>query len=98
VAVEEERVVTAERTINLGTEKRLTWFKGEGMGGCVVQGPTVHPVLNPIKLLVRVAEKRWWSKSHPHRTRNYYAWTVLRNKIPPPLETRGGFEISCIKK
>ncbi len=52
------------------------------MGGCVVQGPTVHPVLNPIKLFVQVAEKRWWSKSHPHRTRNYYAWTVLRNDDP----------------
>jgi len=68
------------------------------MGGRVVQEATVHPVLNPINLFVQVAEKRWSSKSHPHRTRNYYAWTVLRNKIPPPLETKGGFEIRSIKK
>jgi hypothetical protein len=49
------------------------------MGGYVVQDPTDQ---NSIKLIVRLAEKRWWFKSNHQRVRNYSAWIVLRNDNP----------------
>ena len=44
--------------LNCAVEKRLTWCKGEGMGGCGVQNPGVQAVQNLIKFSVLVVEKR----------------------------------------
>jgi hypothetical protein len=48
----------ASKFLNCVMEKRLAWCKGEGVGGYEVQNPIVQGALNPIKLFVRVAEKR----------------------------------------
>ena len=37
----------------LASGKRLRWYKGEGMGGPVVQNPAVQAALNPIESYVR---------------------------------------------
>jgi len=50
------------------------------MGGSVVQNPAVQSVLDPIKLYVLVAERNLSSQSPRQITRNYYAWSVLRNR------------------
>jgi RNA recognition motif-containing protein len=50
------------------------------MGGCVVQNPDVQAVLNPIKLSVRVAERKLSSKFPHQKTRSYCAWTVSKNR------------------
>jgi hypothetical protein len=67
------------------------------MAGRVVQERAVQAVLDSIKSIAQVAEKKWSSRSLRHRTRNYCAWTVSGNEILPPpleksvrLETEGG--------
>jgi hypothetical protein len=78
-AAVEDDPVTAEGVISFETEERLTGCKEDGMVRCVVQERAVIADLNPTKLSVQVAGERWLSKFHPQRTRNCYAWIVLRN-------------------
>jgi hypothetical protein len=69
------------------------------MAGRVVQERAVQAALDSIKSTAQVVEKKWLSRSLRHRTRNYSAWTVSRNEIPPRppleksvrLETEGGY-------
>ncbi len=50
------------------------------MGGCEVQNPDVQTDLNPIKLSVRVAERKL-SPRFPHPvTKNYCAWSASKNR------------------
>ena len=50
------------------------------MGGSKVQSPDVQAARNPIKLYVRVAERRL-SPQFPHRmTKNYCVWSASRNR------------------
>ncbi len=50
------------------------------MGGCEVQNPDVPTDLNPIKLSVRVAERKW-SPRFPHpMTKNYCVWNASKNR------------------
>jgi hypothetical protein len=48
----------ASKFLNWVMEKRLAWCKEEGVVGYEVQNLIVQNALNPIKLSVRVAEKR----------------------------------------
>ena len=50
------------------------------MGGPVAQDLAVQSVLNPIKLYALVAGRNLSSQSPHQITRNYYAWSVSRNR------------------
>jgi hypothetical protein len=58
------------------------------MAARVVQERAVQAALDSIKSTAQVVEKKWSFRSPRQRTRNYCAWTVSRNEIPPrpPLE------------
>jgi RNA recognition motif-containing protein len=50
------------------------------MGGSVVQKPAVQNALNPIKLYVRVVERKL-SPQFPHQmTKNYCVWSASKNR------------------
>jgi hypothetical protein len=67
-------------SINPIARERLKWCKGDSVGGCGVQNPDVQAALNPIKLPVQAAEKEL-SFKFPHQiTKNYYAWSVSKNR------------------
>jgi hypothetical protein len=46
------------------------------MGGSVVQKPAVQNALNPIKLYVRVAERKLSPRFLHQMTKNYCAWSA----------------------
>jgi hypothetical protein len=58
------------------------------MGGRVVQNSAVQSVPNPIKLYALVAERNLSPQFPPQITRNYYAWSVSRNR--DIIKTRRG--------
>jgi hypothetical protein len=61
-------------------EKRLPWYKEEGMVGPVVQNPGVQVVLNPIELYVQVAGRKSSSKFPHPVTKSCCVWSALRNR------------------
>ena len=46
----------------------------------MVQNPEVQAVLNPIKLFVRVAERKLSSRLRHQMAKNYCAWSASKNR------------------
>ena len=69
------------KQFNQIAEKRLIkWYSGEGVGIIVGQDRAIQGVQNPIKLYVRVAERKL-SPRFPHpMTKNYCVWSASKNR------------------